>query len=364
MFIIITINVILVDVLKEKNIKKIDNDLNSKMSNKIIEDIKTEKILKNEDEEQNDVENMLEDVMDSIVGISRIKQQGTSIFLNNATEELGLGTGMIVSDKGYILTNEHVAGKKYGTCYITLATGEKLEGTVKWSDTDLDLAIVKINTNSELKSIKLGESNKVRVGKSVFAIGNPVGFEFQRTVTAGIISAVNRTIMIEEENRKTYMEDLIQTDATINPGNSGGPLITEEGNMIGINTIKITSAEGIGFAVPIDIVKPIIKKFEERGEFEEPALGLFAYDKEVIPYLDSNIIIDKGIYIVDIKKKSNAEKVGIKVGDIITKIDDIEINKMMDLRSYIYEKEIGDKVILKVNRNNIELELPIELVKK
>ena len=115
--------------------------------------------------------------------------------------------------------------------------------------------------------------------------GNPIGFEFRRTVTSGIISAKNRTIKIEEKDKSSYMTDLIQTDATINPGNSGGPLIYPNGDVIGINTIKITAAEGIGFAVPINIVKPIIESFKQTGNFEEATIGIYAYDKEVTPYL-------------------------------------------------------------------------------
>ena len=121
--------------------------------------------------------------------------------------------------------------------------------------------------------------------ETVYAIGNPIGYEFRRTVTSGIISAKNRTIKIEESNESSYMTDLIQTDATINPGNSGGPLITPNGEVIGINTVKISSAEGIGFAIPIDIVKPIIESFKTTGNFQEAQIGIYAYDREVIPYL-------------------------------------------------------------------------------
>ena len=133
--------------------------------------------------------------------------------------------------------------------------------------------------------------------------GNPIGYEFRRTVTSGIISAKSRTIKIEEEE-ESYMTDLIQTDATINPGNSGWPLITPEGEVIGINTIKISSAEGIGFAIPINLVKPVIEGFVANGSFEEASLGILAIDKEVIPYLDKsfNINIDNGIYVVEIEK--------------------------------------------------------------
>lgn len=232
-----------------------------------------------------------------------------------------------------------------------------------WADTDLDLSIVKINTGG-LPYITLGNSENVRVGEAVYAIGNPIGFEFQRTVTAGIISAKDRTIKIEEEQNVSYMEDLIQTDATINPGNSGGPLIDTNGNMIGINTVKIASAEGIGFAIPINIVKPIINSFIETGSFEEAYIGIFAFDKEVIPYLDSKIEFDTGIYVASINKDGPCYNTGLKVGDIIVQIDDYQVDKMSELRSYIYTKKPGDEVVLKIQRNNRQTQIPIKLQKK
>ena len=144
--------------------------------------------------------------------------------MSDGVESLGLGTGFIVSDDGYILTNEHVSGSKYSSCYVTLEDGKTYTGSVVWSDNDIDISIVKISANN-LHFLELGDSNNLKIAQSVYAIGNPIGSEFQRTVTAGIISGLNRTIKLEENNNTSYMEDLIQTDATINPGNSGGPLI-------------------------------------------------------------------------------------------------------------------------------------------
>ena len=276
---------------------------------------------------------------------------------------LGLGTGIIITEDGYILTNQHVSGSKYSTCYITLENGKEYNGNVIWSDEDIDLSIVKINAKM-LKTITLGDSETVKVAQQVFAIGNPIGYEFQRTVTGGIISAVDRTIKIEEENNVSYMENLLQTDATINPGNSGGPLINLNGEVIGINTVKITSAEGIGFAVPINIVKPIIEKLKNYKEFEEAYLGIFGYDEKVIPYLDSSIDFTGGVYVAQIVLDGPCNGSGLKVGDIITKIDDIKINKMCELRQYIYSKNPGDEVTLYINRNNREYSLKIKLGKR
>jgi len=130
--------------------------------------------------------------------------------------------------------------------------------------------------------------------------GNPLGVEFQGSVTKGIISGVNRTFMFSENGKEFFVEDLIQTDASINPGNSGGPLINDDGEVIGINTVKLTTAEGIGFAVPINVVKPIIKKLENDGEFEEASLGIYAYDSEIVPYLENGIEFENGIYVAKV----------------------------------------------------------------
>lgn len=224
--------------------------------------------------ENEDIESSLEDITRSIVGISKIKNNGETLLDLNATKDLGLGSGVIFSSNGYIITNWHVAGEKYSSCYITLENGGTYNGNVVWSDADLDLAIVKINT-AGLKTINIGDSEELKLGEEVWAIGNPVGIEFQRTITKGIISGLNRTIKIEDENTKTYMEDLIQTDASINTGNSGGALINKKGELIGINTVKITSAEGIGFAVPISIIKPILISYMQKENFEEAYLRNF-----------------------------------------------------------------------------------------
>ncbi len=313
--------------------------------------------------EVEDITKILENTTYSVVGISKIKNTGNSIFLNNSTYDLGLGTGMIVSENGYILTNWHVAGNKYSNCYVTLENANTYNGSVVWADEDLDLAIIKISA-SNLKYVKLGDSDNIKIGAEVYAIGNPIGVEFQRTVTSGIISGINRTIKIEEENKVSYMEDLIQTDATINPGNSGGPLINSKGEVIGINTVKITDAEGIGFAVPINIIKPIIESFTNKGDFAEAYLGIFAYDKNVIPYLDSSLEFDSGIYVAQVSTDGPSYYSGLRVGDIITKIDEITINKMSELRSYIYTKNVGDEVNLTILRNKREYNIKIKLGKR
>lgn len=319
------------------------------------------------------ITNMLEGVTKNVVGVSKIKDKGNTVFTENGVSQMGIGSGVIVSEKGYILTNEHVSGGKNSTCYVTLEDGKNYNAYVVWSDTNLDLSIIKMNMKS-ISFARLGNSESIKVGETVYAIGNPIGFEFQKTVTSGIVSALNRTIIFKEENKTNnlsndsqqdvYMSNLIQTDATINPGNSGGPLINNNGEVIGINTVKITSAEGIGFAVPINVVKPIIDRLENEGRFDEPSIGIFAYDKNVIPYLNSNIKFDTGIYVAQISLDSPAFKSGLQIGDVIVRIDDIVLEKMCDLRQYIYSKRIGDKVSLTVLRNNKERNLEVTLTRK
>ena len=314
-------------------------------------------------EESTQIADMVEDVTSCVVGISKIKNAGTTIFLEDSTSSLGLGTGVIVSSDGYILSNEHVTGSKYSNCYVTLEDGRTFTASVLWSDSSIDLSISKINAKN-LPYASLGDSDNIRVGEIVYAIGNPLGYEFQRTVTAGIISALNRTVRIDENDTSTYMEDLIQTDATINPGNSGGPLIAADGTMIGITSVKITSAEGIGFAVPINVVKPIIERYQKDGKFEEASLGIFAYDKNMIPYIDSNLELTQGIYVAQISLDSPAAKTGLQVGDVILKIDDLTLNKMCDLRCYIYTKSPGDEVTLTVYKNKRQQEIKVTLGQK
>lgn len=307
---------------------------------------------------EKEVVEIIENAVKSVVGISKLEQNGNSIFLTDSEQKLGLGSGVILSENGYILTNQHVAGNKYGNCFVTLDDGTTHNGTVIWADSNLDLAIVKITAN-QLNYINLADSDKISLAEEVYAIGNPIGIEFQRTVTKGIISGIDRTIKLGDS--ESYMEDLIQTDATINEGNSGGALINSLGELIGINTVKISEAEGIGFAVPINIIKPILEKLISTGKFEEAYLGIYGYDKEVIPYLNSNLNITSGVYIATILADGPLFNKDIIISDIICKIDDVEVNKMNDLRKYIYTKAPGEKVKLTIKRGNQEFVKEIDL---
>ncbi len=280
-----------------------------------------------------------------VVGITveRVKQAG--LFQKNGDTEVGVGSGVVVSSDGYILTNNHVAGGKSKRIVVSFADGRNVDGVVVWADPVLDLAAVKVNL-TDLTPLMLGDASKLQVGELAIAIGNPLGLEFQRTVTSGIISALNRTIRIETDTGPNYMEDLIQTDASINPGNSGGPLLNAKGEVVGINTIKVESAEAMGFAIPINISKPIMQKLVSTGSFNEPYLGLFAYDNSVLPYMGDGVAKESGIYVAHVDTTGPAFKSGIREGCIIRQVDDQDISTMLQLRTYIYTKSPGDTIMV------------------
>ncbi len=334
------------------------NNIEGQRLNTVIEDKST--IIDNEKINTVDI---VEKNMRSVVGISVLQPDENSLLDINVAQKWGMGTGIIISEKGYILTNQHIATINNSKVTITLENGKEVQGKTIWTEKDLDLAIIKID-EKDLIPASLGDSDSVKIGENALAIGNPLGLEFQRTVTSGIISGLNRTIAFKENEKTIFMEDLIQTDASINAGNSGGPLINSNGEVIGINTVKITSAEGIGFAIPINIIKPILAKLEDDEKFDEAYLGIYAHDREVIPYIKSNKKLEKGIYVVSVDNSGPSGRAGIKVGDIITKVDNYEVNKMIDLREYIYTRNPGESVTLTIMRNNREQEIFVTLGKK
>lgn len=305
---------------------------------------------------------MLENVTKSVVGISKLSNTGGSILNNVKSDDLGLGTGIIVSSNGYILSNCHVTGEKYSNCYITIDENT-YTGTVQWSDVNLDLSIVKIVAN-DLDYASLGDSGSIKVGENVYAVGNPIGYEFRKTVTSGIISATNRTIKIDENDSTSYISDLIQTDATINPGNSGGPLVNVIGEVIGINTVKITSAEGIGFAIPINVVKPVIESFKQNGSFEEATLGIYAYDGDVANYLKLKNRLNRGVYISKIISNGPAAVSGLMEGDLICGADGKSFVTINDLKEFVYVKKPGDSVKLEVERGVSRMVVEVVLGRK
>jgi S1-C subfamily serine protease len=289
-------------------------------------------------------QNVAKTAIPGVVGMQVLQADGNSVFDKNFSQQWGVGSGIIVDSSGYILTNHHVVGDKRTRIIVSLSDGRNVDGTTVWTEAALDLAIVKVDLTG-LPVIPIGDSSGVNVGEPAIAIGNPLGLQFQRTVTQGIISALDRTIKVDnEQGGSSLMEDLIQTDASINPGNSGGPLLNSKGQVIGVNTIKVTSAESMGFAIPINVVVPVIRQVVEKGSFTEAYLGVFAYDKDLAMYADPNLKLDKGIYLVDIDQNGPAYKAGLRVGSIITNVGGQDINKMIQLRTAIYSRSPNDVI--------------------
>ncbi len=301
-----------------------------------------------------------EKVRPSVVGITttHVRERG---YNDGGWEVIeGVGSGFIVSPDGYILTNDHVAVSLDAEIVVILHNGDELKGRVLWTDPTLDLAIIKVNADG-MPAAELGDSSKLIVGEPAIAIGTPLGLQFQQTTTAGIISALDRTVEVGTERGQNFMEDLIQTDASINPGNSGGPLVNIAGQIIGVNTVKVISAEGIGFAIPINVAKPVIQRFLDEGEFVTPYLGVVGYDQAIAHYYKKSDGLADGVYVVNIDPRGPAYKAGIQVDDIITKIGDQIVTKMLDLRIAVYSHHVGDTVQVLVIRDGREMEFMVTL---
>ncbi|MFH1613317.1 MAG: trypsin-like peptidase domain-containing protein [bacterium] len=268
-------------------------------------------------------------------------------------EQNVLGSGLVIDKKGYILTNEHVI-RGAEEIIVTFKNGKKYKGTIIGQDKNRDIAVIKIKEHN-LPIAKIGNSNDLMIGEWVVAIGNPFGLE--NTVTVGVISGTNRSLRAEK-NTSEIFENLIQTDASINPGNSGGPLVNVLGEVIGINTAIYQNAQGIGFAIPIDTAKKIVEKiinYEKNYEkVKEVFLGI--HIQEITPEISKILNIpQKGVLICDITKNSPAEKSGLKIKDVIIKINKKNIPNITTFEQIINNLEIGKKTLLTVIRNNKEI---------
>lgn len=293
--------------------------------------------------------------MSSVVGITTVETQQSFLTKQDVS---GVGSGVIIDSNGYILTNSHVvADGNAKELKVLFENGDQVDGKVLWSDPNIDLAIVKVDVTN-LPVADLGDSDKLEVGEIAVAIGNPLGLEFQRSVTSGIISGLNRSVSVDE---RTVIENLIQTDASINPGNSGGPLLNGKGEVIGINTAKITSAEGLGFSIPINEVKVIVQEVVKNGSFKTVFMGISGVSvQEYESRLGVKLSAEKGIVIIEVQPNSPAAKAGIQSGDIITKIGDIEVFNMSQLKKALYNYKKGDSANLTINRNADVVNIKIE----
>ena len=293
--------------------------------------------------------------LDSVVGITTVGVQENMFFQGRVVE--GVGSGVVVSKDGYILTNAHVVQDgKAEKIDVLLTNGKKSSAKLLWYDTTLDLAVIKTDLTG-LKPVEMGDSDKVQIGDKAIAIGNPLGLDLQSTLTSGYISGKDRTITLQNG---LQMDGLMQTDAAINSGNSGGGLFNQEGKLIGINTAK-ASAEGIGFTIPINVAKSIVDNIVTGGSFEGVKLGISGVDVKTFQQATGQkLSIDKGIYVVEVVKGSSAQKAGVNRGDIITKVSGKQINTMSSLKKVLLEVRPKQKGKITVYRDGSTKDLDIE----
>ena len=265
-------------------------------------------------------------------------------------KQMGEGSGVIVDQKGYILTNYHVvAGAEKIT--IHLFDGRELVGTVRGTDPRTDLAVVHVEA-TDLPVAALGDSDKIQVGEWAIAVGSPFGLE--ETVTVGVISAKGRTGL----GTGNY-EDFIQTDASINPGNSGGPLVNINGEVIGINSMIIQPGQGIGFAIPINLARTIMLELIETGKVIRPWVGIGLQDitSDLMKFF--NLKEKEGALISQVYAGSPAEKAGMKVGDVVTEVDGVKIKSSQDVVREVLKKKVGQKVNFVVLREGKRVEISV-----
>lgn len=290
---------------------------------------------------------------DAVVGITNMQE--ASFF--SASGEAGTGSGVVYKKKdgkAYIVTNHHVI-EDATSLEVSLADGTKVEATLLGSDVWTDLAVVQIDATNVHTIAEFGDSSSLKPGEPVLAIGNPLGLQFSGSVTQGIISGLERTIEmdINSDGLVDWNAEVIQTDAAINPGNSGGALVNLQGQLVGINSMKIAeyAVEGIGLAIPVNAVIPIIADIEQYGEVKRPYMGvsiapiaeITQYHREQTFQLPSDV--KEGVAILEVVSGSPAAKAGIKAYDVIVKMDGEDIPDLVDFRTHLYvNKSIGDQV--------------------
>ena len=287
---------------------------------------------------------VIEKVSRSVVNVSTVRVFRDAFY--RVVPVKGMGSGFIIDQKGHILTNNHViqGAEKIG---ITLADGTVLEGKVIGNCQGTDVAVIKLKAN-DLIAAELGDSDRLRVGQRVFAIGNPFGLTGGPTVTAGVISAVKRSI----HSKRGHFENLVQTDAAINPGNSGGPLVDTQGKVVAINTAIIPFAQGIGFAIPINSAKTCAEEIVVHGMIVRPWLGVsgLTLTREIAEYY--RLPVDKGVIIADVVSGGSADRAGIASGDIILEFNGILVDSVEQLHKEVDKRKVGEKARIIIFRDN------------
>lgn len=286
-------------------------------------------------------------VAPAVVGITT-QVYDRDIFNRQVLVGEGVGSGIIFDAAGYIATNNHVVGTN-NTVIVSLADGQSVEGTVIGRDEKTDLAVVKIEMN-DLPVAEFGDSDALQVGEPALAIGNPLGLEFQGTVTAGVISSMNRTLGAEGQSMK-----LIQTDAAINPGNSGGALVNADGKVIGINSAKISKegVEGLGFAIPINDARPILDSLIKNGKVVRPYLGLYGLDQQMAARFGMKLNVE-GIYVYRVVPAGPLDQAGLTHGDVIIAINDTRVKDFTVLQNILDSCRVGDSISVTYMRGGSE----------
>lgn len=288
----------------------------------------------------------VKEVGPAVVGITT-RVYDKDIFNRRVAVGQSVGSGVIFDKNGYIVTNNHVvSGSK--EVNVSLSNGQTVPGKVVGTDASTDLAVVKIDGSDSLPVAVLGDSDALQIGETAIAIGNPLGLEFQGTVTGGVISALNRSLDDIDQRFK-----LIQTDAAINPGNSGGALVTADGKVVGINSAKISKEgiEGMGFAIPINQAKGVIEQLIANGKVVRAYLGVYAADKDIAARYGYQWDHESGILVMKVAKNSPLSLTDVRVGDYILSIDGKTVDTVKGMREIIDAHKPGDKISLQYEHN-------------
>ncbi len=302
---------------------------------------------------------MVENASKAIVGVEKFQHTNNRFSQDSEIQAAGSGSGVIIRKDGksaYIVTNNHVI-EGAEKIEISLESGEKTTAELVGADALSDLAVLKMDAKYADTILEFGDSDKLRAGEQVVAIGNPLGSDFSRTVTQGIISAVKRSINVKTSAGEWDL-NVIQTDAAINPGNSGGGLINSAGELIGINSLKIAEngVEGLGFAIPSNDAIPLIEEMIKNGKVERPYMGVSLAELAQVPqqYVQQlPLEVEGGVMVTQVDPESAAAKAGLEVQDVIVGMNDKEVKSSSELRKLLYsEFKTGDKVSLKVYRGS------------
>lgn len=324
-----------------------------------------------------DVTEVVDATSAAVVGVTNLQSAQQNPFTQNnggEPQEAGAGSGVIYKKEGdsaYIVTNNHVV-EGAEQVKVTLSDGKEIDAEVLGTDIWTDLAVLKTDS-AEIKDVaEFGDSSVLKAGEPVIAIGNPLGLQFSGSVTTGVISGTERSIPIDinKDGTEDWQAEVLQTDAAINPGNSGGALINSQGQLIGINSMKIAQAsvEGIGLAIPINSAIPIIEDLETKGEVERPALGVSILDLQNVPApirqneLNLPAELEKGVVVESVAKGSGAEAAGLQQSDVIVGMGGDDITSVLELRQYLYTKaEVGDTLDIKFYRGSELMEAKVDL---